>query len=262
MKSTPTNCPTIELSLPGAYAFTTLRDCADPDSPYDGFNACHYTGDAPGHIAGCRTAASIELGLASPDLLILPRQTHTADVAVVDRHSTETPLDNIDGIVTADSMIGIGISTADCVPLLMSDPEAGVIAAVHSGWRGTVKRIGANAVEAMTRLGASPEKIVCVLGPYIHTEAYEVGPELIDTFIKEFGSRAKLWRMVAGKPHLDLAFAVGLVLKDAGIMPENISDCGICSYSSYGRVFSARRLGIASGRTLTAARLQRSKASM
>lgn len=262
MRSTPTSCQIIDLRLPGATAFSTLRGCRDAGVPYDGFNACHYTGDDPEHIARCREAAAVKLGLSEAGLLLLPRQTHTPEVAVVDRHSVGDPLMDIDGLVTADPSIAIGINTADCVPILLSDPAAGVIAAIHSGWRGTVSRISARAVDLMAGLGADRSRIRAVFGPYIHPEAYEVGPELIDIFRQEFADDPDICILGPGRPHLDLGRAVRDTLLRAGIAPDHIADCGICSFSSYDRVFSARRLGVASGRTLTAARLARSNASI
>lgn len=262
MRSTPTSCPTIELRLPGALALTTLRGCSDPSLPYDGFNACHYTGDSPLHVASCREEMARALGLDDQRLLILPRQTHSARVEAADAACASLPLDGVDGLVTSDPSVAIGVSTADCVPILMSDPVAGVIAAVHSGWRGTVGHIAARAVEVMTALGASPARISCVLGPYIHREAYEVGPELIDIFTREFGPGLDYWPEGALRPHLDLGRAVTLTLTGCGIPESNISETEICSYTECDRVFSARRLGVASGRTLTVARLDRSKASI
>lgn len=171
---TPTNCPTTELRVEGAIAFSTRRCCSDPDSPYDGFNACDYTGGEPSQIAEFRAQATRRLGLADPSLLIMPRQTHTANVATVSRSDCGCLLPDIDALVTSDPDIAIGVSTADCVPLVMCDSSAGVLAVVHSGWRGTYAGIAAHAVEAMEVLGASVEDISVAFGPFIHMESYEV----------------------------------------------------------------------------------------
>lgn len=262
MRSIPTSCPTIDLPLVGAVAFSTLRGCSDPDSAYDGFNVCGYTGDDPVHIAACRRAAADKLGLESHELLILPRQTHTANVAVVDRSSACQPLTDVDAVVTADCSIAIGVNTADCVPIILCDPEAGVIGAVHSGWRGTFARIAARTIAVMVTLGASAENISAAIGPFIHVADYEVGRDLADRFVDEFGDIEGLVRNYDGRPHLDLDKAVTNTLTEAGINPDNICRAGRSSYSCYGDFYSARRLGVSSGRTLTAARLARSKASM
>lgn len=260
--SSPTGCPAIELTLPGAVAFSTLRGCSDAGLPYDGFNICGYTGDDPRHTASCRLAAAARLGLSDPSLLITPRQTHSLRVAIVDRSHAGLSPDETDALVTTDSGVAIGVSTADCVPVVMCDPEAAVIAAVHSGWRGTIGRICARAVDTMVSLGSRRERIWCALGPYIHVGSYEVGADLAGLFAAEFGSLDGLTVATPGKPHLDLGVAVRAVLRDAGIDPDHVTEAGICSYADYGRVFSARRLGVASGRTLTAARLPRLKASI
>lgn len=258
--SSPT--PKVDLTLPGATAFSTLRGESLPSEPYSGFNACHYTGDNQNKILRCRAEAAHTLGLADPVMLILPRQTHTTAVAVVDSSSAALPLEDIDALVTADPSIAIGVSTADCVPILLSDPEAGIIAAIHSGWRGTVGRISARAVEAMGRLGADPSRIHAAIGPHIRAGAYEVGQELTEIFDNEFGIERGIVVRGNNRSHIDLTRAVRVTLADCGIDSSRIADCGICSCESYDRVFSARRLGVASGRTLTAVRLSRSKASM
>lgn len=258
MTSTPTSSPTVEpLRAAGAVAFSTLRDCADPSGPYDGFSVCDYTGDAPAHIAACRDAVADMLGLDSAESLILPRQTHTANVAIVDRSDAGRPLTDIDAIVTADASVAIGVNTADCVPIVLSDKEAGVIAVVHSGWRGTVARIAANAVDRMTSLGAAPENIVAAMGPSICADCFEVGKEVAREFAQAFPDVDGVIVGGYAKPHVNLGAAIKATLRECGVKGCNIYVPSRCSRCECHRFFSARRLGVHSGRTLTVARLQR-----
>lgn len=256
MRLTLPSCPTLDLSLPGLTAFATERGPATDDDPYSAFNACGYTGDDPGHVSRCRREAALALGLSDPARLILPRQTHTANVAIVDAATDPQTLTDIDALVTADPSVAVGVSTADCVPLVLVDPVAGVCAAVHSGWRGTAGRIASRAVGAMASLGAEPGRIQVAMGPSICPECFEVGPEVADVFAVKFsGSDGIIRPGPGGKPHISLPRAITVALIEAGVRPESIAGPPACSRCAPRRFFSARIHGIRSGRTLTAARL-------
>ena len=230
-------------------AFSTQRDAADWSSPYSGFNVCHYTADKPAHIAECRRRMAAELNLPVENLII-PRQTHSANIAVVDSMPIDNAaLENIDGIVTSQSDIALCINTADCVPVILVDPESGIIGTVHSGWRGTVERISARAVEAMVRLGATPTNIIAAMGPSICPDCFEVGEEVALKFHQEFGHTTVIPR--TPRPHVDLPRAITLTLTDAGLQPTNIHLPPACSHCHPNTYFSARRQSPASGRTLT-----------
>lgn len=258
MISTPTSWPTVEpLKVEGAVAFSTLRGCEAPSGPYDGFSVCDYTDDAPAHVASCRDAVAGMMRLDSPELLLLPRQTHTANVAIVDRCDAGRRLPDIDALVTDDAAVAIGVNTADCVPVVLSDAVAGVIAVVHSGWRGTVARITANAIEKMTSLGATPENISAAMGPSICADCFEVGNEVVQAFEQAFTGVEGIVIGGYAKPHINLGAAIAATLRECGVKEENISLPAHCSRCESDRFFSARRLGIHSGRTLTVARLQR-----
>ena len=258
MISIPTSSLTVEpLKVEGAVAFSTLRGCEAPVNPYDGFSVCDYTGDDPAHVDSCRYTVADMLDLDSAELLILPRQTHTANVAIVERSDAGLPLPDIDALVTADTTIAIGVNTADCVPVVLSDPGVGVIAVVHSGWRGTVARITANAVEKMMTLGAKPVNIHAAMGPSICTDCFEVGNEVVQAFRQTFPDVGGIVTCGYAKPHISLGAAIAATLRECGVRNENISLPTHCSRCESDRFFSARRLGIHSGRTLTVARLQR-----
>lgn len=232
----------------GITAFSTLRGTNDVTNPYNGFNVCHYTGDDQSHIDTCRELLCKRLNI-SPDRLIIPRQTHSSHIAVIDSYDLP-PLDDTDGMVTNVKGLALCINTADCVPVLMADATAGIIAAVHSGWRGTVAGIAGKAVSGMVRMGAVPHRIKAVMGPSICTGCFEVGHEVAQIFNDTFPGIQTVDNSHL-KPHIDLSAAIRATLYDVGVEPENISGppaCSMCNHSDY---FSARRLGIKSGRTLS-----------
>lgn len=222
----------------GITAFSTLRNCTDRYNPYDGFNACSYTGDTPEHVAGCRA----ELPWPS----VMPRQTHSLDVFVAD-----TPGEpyGVDAVVSSRAGLALCVNTADCVPVVMADPVAKVIAAVHSGWKGTVGHIAALALREMQRLGAEPSRVLAAMGPCICADCFEVGEEVASAFREAGLGNAVIDRRP--RPHVDLPEAVAITLAGCGVSRERITmPCG-CSRCEPEKWFSARRLGVESGRTLT-----------
>lgn len=245
--------------MPGIIAFNTLRGCAHDDDPYSEVNLCDYTADDLAHVEACRNALCAALGI-SPDRLVMPRQTHTCNVAVVDDALMALPhsermarLQAVDALVTRLGGVCIGVNTADCVNISLADAEAGVLGVAHAGWRGTVGRIAARTVEAMERLGADRSRIVAVMGASICQDCFEVGDEVLDQFVAQGFSADAISRRNAatGKAHIHLQEANRLVLFKAGLKPENITWNGECSRCHPHKYFSARRLGINSGRTFT-----------
>lgn len=244
-------------------AFSTLRGRAQGGKPYSQVNLCDYVGDDALRVLDARITLSMQLGVELDDL-IMPRQTHSCRVAVIDERfrtldidKQEAALEGIDALVTRLQGIVIGVNTADCVPLVLVDGQAGVIAVAHAGWRGTVGRIAKAVVEEMCRQGASADRIQAAMGPSICQECFEVGDEVVDAFKK---ARFNLDDMVVrnaaiGKAHIDLRAANSAVLVAAGVPVGNIVKSQHCSRCEYDRFFSARRLGINSGRTFTGVRL-------
>lgn len=246
------NLTRIDIQLPeGAKAFSTLRDTDTPENPYSGFSICHYTGDSGSHIEECRDRLCLELGV-SREALIVPRQTHSANVAVIDRIPTDIMrLNDTDALVTKLHGVVLCINTADCVPVVFYDPVHGVIGAAHSGWRGTVARISVATVEAMCKEGAEPAYIYAAMGPSICVECFEVGEEVAQEFRDNFQDE-KITTHHSPRPHIDLPRAIAVSLIKAGIPARQIAYPTECSRCSPDRLFSARHQGVASGRTLTA----------
>lgn len=179
------------------------------------------------------------------DSLALTSQTHTAHVAEAGaelrrRGRTVLP-EGTDGVFTAAAGLGLVCFTADCVPILLAEPAHGLIAAVHSGWRGTVERIAAEAVHKMCSNGAKKEQIIAAIGPSIGPCCFEIGSEVKAAFDRAFGA-AYLCRPSAREGHFfaDLWEANRLILEDAGLLPQNVHLAGICTCCEHDLYFSHR----------------------
>lgn len=234
-------------------AFSTERHCTDAAAPYDGFNVTHYCGDDAGHVSACRQQLCKELGIADCHLFV-PRQVHGVHVEEVTEQNIGGTFEATDALMTQMAGICIGVSTADCVPLLFHDRRTGAIAAAHAGWRGTVARIGVLTLRAMSNAyGTRSEDVRCVVGPSIGPEAFEVGEEVYDAFAEAgFPMNEIAFRHPeTQKWHIDLWHANVWQLIQEGIPVQSIHISGLCTYSNPSRFFSARRLGINSGRMFT-----------
>lgn len=242
----------------GARAFSTKR--GEGSGNYGGFNITHYCGDTAEHVAECRKTLCRELGIKD-NRLILPRQTHSCKTIVIDKNflalTTEEQkekLEGIDAIVTDIPQTCIGVSTADCIPVLLYDFRKNAVAAIHAGWRGTVARIAEKCIEVMIKhYGSDPADIKAIIAPGISMDAFEIGDEVYERFAEcgfPMEKIAARYPTATGgtKWHIDLWEANRLQLLGKGMRQENIHIAGICTYSLHSEFFSARRLGIESGR--------------
>ncbi len=243
----------------GVEAFSTTRGKVDGRNPYSGVNLCDYVGDDALRVLNDRIELAMQLGVELDDL-VMPRQVHSCRVAVIDEafrsldiDKQEGALEGVDALVTTLSGVVIGVNTADCVPIVLADGEAGVIAVAHAGWRGTAGRIVKPVIDEMYRHGASAERIQVAMGPSICLDCFEVGDEVVSAFEQAgFDLDAIVKRNAAtGKAHIDLRVANRDVLIAAGVTAANIVTSQHCSRCEHDRFFSARRLGSASGRTFT-----------
>jgi len=173
-------------------AFSTEREGGYSLGAYGEFNVNPFCGDQPDHVQRNKQLLCEALRLQAPERLLLPHQVHgTAVYAVAASffsHNAEAQsrlLDGVDAVMTNQKGICVGVSTADCVPLLIYDPEHATVCAVHSGWRGTVAHIAVRAINAMTaRYGSRPSQLRVVIGPAISQAAFEVGDEVYDAFAR------------------------------------------------------------------------------
>ena len=233
-------------------AFSTKR--GEPYGSYGEFNITHYCGDAEEHVKHCRVELCNNLEIGD-DALILPRQTHESNILNVDKSFLSQcgevrtqKLYGIDAIVTILPRVCIGVSTADCVPVLLYDEDKGVVAAIHAGWRGTVQRIVEKTINYMTtEFSTLPVNIEAVIAPSISVDAFEIGDEVYEKFNAEGFDMDKIATR-RDKWHIDLWEANRIQLINCGVDLENIHLSGICTYTNHQEFFSARRLGINSGR--------------
>ena len=195
--------------------------------------------DAPEKVAENRTRMAAALGV-TPDRLLTAYQIHSPDVVVADEPWTHENRPRADAIVTRIPQLAIGVSTADCGPLLFADSEAGVIGAAHAGWKGALTGIVESTVGAMESLGADRTNIVAAIGPLIRQHSYEVGNEFVERFIESDAENSLFFVPATREGHamFDLAGFIRSRLENAGVLI--IDDTGIDTYSDP-RFFSYRR---------------------
>ena len=199
-----------------------------------------------------------------PYPVIQGHQVHGSKVAIIDRPGlTREELEGFDAFITNLPGISIGVRTADCVPILLSDPENHVIAAVHSGWKGTVLKVSLVTVERMREcFGTWPEHLHAVIGPCIGSKSFQVGEEVVGQFRDAGFPMPSIWSFqgpgdgspMSGGHHIDLPLANKWILQECGIPDENIQVCDIDTYRDPS-FFSARREGVQCGRNINAIRM-------
>jgi YfiH family protein len=196
--------------------------------------------DDAGHVAENRARMAAALDVA-PNCLLTAYQIHSPHVVVAEAPWPIESRPRADAIVTRTGGLAIGVSTADCGPILLADPVARVIGAAHAGWRGALAGVAEAAVAAMERLGAERSQIRAALGPMIRQDNYEVGPDLMARFASEDSGSERFFRPAARDGHalFDLGGYIAARLERAGV--RQIEDLGLCTYAEPARFFSFRR---------------------
>ena len=201
-------------------------------------NLSYTRGDDPAHVDENYRRMAAAIGV-KPEHMVCTHQTHTTNVRIVTREDAgkgvtrEKDYTDVDGLITNVPGICLVTFYADCVPLLFLDPVKKVVASSHSGWRGTVNRMGQVTVEKMQKeFGCDPKNILACVGPSICQECYEVSEDVIDQFKEAF--EEKYWDVLFyekpdGKYQLNLWEANRRIFLDAGIKEERISMPGICT---------------------------------
>ncbi|MGE9693386.1 peptidoglycan editing factor PgeF [Streptomyces sp. NRRL F-5630] len=198
----------------GAHFAFTDRWGGVSAAPYEELNLGGAVGDAPEAVHANRALAAKDLGL-DPAHVVWMNQVHGREVAVVDAPWGDKPVPAVDAVVTARRGLALAVLTADCVPVLLADPVAGVVGAAHAGRPGLVAGVVPAAVEAMRDLGAEPARIVARTGPAICGACYEV-PEAMRAEVAALAPRAYAetsW----GTPALDIAAGVLAQLDALGV---------------------------------------------
>jgi polyphenol oxidase len=203
-----------------------------------GLNVGYGSGDDQDAIAENRRRA-VDAVMPAAQLATV-HQFHSPTVVYVDRAWPQDDRPHADGMVTDRPGILLGVLTADCAPVLFADPDAGVIGAAHSGWRGAFGGINEATVDAMEGFGARRDRIAAVVGPSVSQASYEVDHGFRDRFLEQGQANEQFFgKGPAGKPHFDLPGYILHRLGKAGI--GNATALGLDTYSDADRFYSYRR---------------------
>lgn len=224
------------LPVPAAGLFTTRAGGISPP-PWDALNLALHVQDDPSRVRANRVALAGAAGLV-PGRLVWAEQVHGAGVAVVDRApGRDADVPGVDALVTATPGLGLLVLAADCLPVLLADPQAGVVAAAHAGRAGLATGVLQETLRAMQQLGARPDRVHAVLGPAVCGRCYEVPAALAeDVGARVPGSRATTRQ---GTPALDLSAGARAVLQGCGVQVSAVGGCTL----EQARFFSYRRDG-------------------
>lgn len=253
-------------------AFSTTRHGGVSEGNYASLNINEYCGDSKANTDANRLLLANELGIDA-NHIIMPHQTHGVESRIIGEEFATLPdgvkkmlLEGVDAVMTNIPGMCIGVSTADCIPVLLYDEEHHAAAAIHAGWRGTQARIVHKAVQEMRMAyQTDPTKLKAVVGPGISLDNFEVGEEVYADFeqaafdmstiaeerIKRNLNADDPAKAFERKWHINLPLANIQMLTHNGVDEANIINTGICTFDNADNYFSARRLGIESGRIYT-----------
>lgn len=253
-------------------AFSTTRHGGVSEGNYASLNINEYCGDSKANTDANRLLLANELGIDA-NHIIMPHQTHGVESRIIGEEFATLPdgvkkmlLEGVDAVMTNIPGMCIGVSTADCIPVLLYDEEHHAVAAIHAGWRGTQARIVHKAVQEMRMAyQTNPAKLKAVIGPGISLDNFEVGDEVYAAFeqaafdmsaiaeerIKRNPNADDPAKAFERKWHINLPLANIQMLTHNGVDEANILNTGICTFDNADNYFSARRLGIESGRIYT-----------
>jgi len=228
------------LSLPGIRHGFFTRQGGVSGGLYASLNGGLGSQDSADNVTENRARMAIALG-APPDRLLTAYQIHSPLAVVADEPWSADARPRADAIVTRTPQLAIGVTTADCGPILLADPVARVIGAAHAGWRGALTGVIEAAVAAMERLGAKRRRIHAALGPMIRQDNYEVGADLIARFNAEDSASGHFFAQGRREGHaqFDLAGYIRTRLDRAGVV--EIEDLALCTYRDPAQFFSFRR---------------------
>jgi len=202
----------------------------------------------PGRLSAVLAASCPGAREGTP--IVTARQIHS-DRSLLVRCGASGVAGEGDALLTDAQGIALGVATADCLPLAAIDPDAGVLAVVHAGWRGTLSGVLGKAIEAMTeQLGAVPGRIRIGTGAAVGACCYEVGPEVVEAFTdRRFDHASRIFRRPGnGSIHLDLIEANRLQALEAGVRGDHYAALGLCTVCRPDACHSYRRDGAGAGR--------------
>jgi polyphenol oxidase len=226
-------------AIPGLrHAFFT-REGGVSDGFYGSLNGGLGSNDDPANVAENRRRMAEQMGVATSHF-VSPWQIHSPDAVVASAPWDVASRPRADAIVTRTEGLAIGVTAADCGPILLVDPHARVIGAAHAGWKGALTGILESAVDSMEKLGAERTGIVAAIGPLIRQHSYEVGGEFVERFIEADADNSLFFipSARAGHAMFDLAGFIRMRLENAGVLM--IDDIGVDTYADE-RFYSYRR---------------------
>lgn len=219
---------------------------------YSSMNLSYSRKDRPEHVLENyrRMAKALEVDM---EKMVVSWQTHTTNVRLVTEEDfgkgvlRDRDYQDVDGLITNIPGVTLVTFYADCVPLYILDPVHKAIGLSHSGWRGTVKRMGEKTLKAMNHaFGTNPGDVIACIGPSICKDCFEVGEEVVEEFRQAFSARhwAELFEpgRKAGKYQLDLWRANQIVFTEAGVDPDKIHTTNICTKCNPEHLFSHRAM--------------------
>lgn len=188
------------------------------------------------------------------DNVWMPKQVHGTAIVEATDILSQGPDTEADAVICTTPEQWIGVRTADCVPVLVYDPSKRVVAAIHAGWRGTVKHIVRLTIEKMQKeYHCQASGLYAMIGPSISPEAFEVGEEVAEEFSK--AGRSECIISIYRKPHIDLWQSNVMDLLEAGLELNHIDCTPLCTQQNADILYSARKEGIHTGRIVTAIKL-------
>lgn len=214
---------------------------------YSSMNLCYNCDDDKENVSANFKLAANSMGM-NYDRLVLSKQVHETEIAEITAADCgngilyENKFRSADGLITAEHGIGLITLYADCVPLIFLDKKQGIIATSHSGWKGTVGRIAEKTVRKMTdKYNSKCEDILCAVGPSIQECHFEVGDDVAERFINEFGADTAV--KYGNRYHVNMQRAILKQLAENGIKDENTAVSGMCTYCMSDTFFSHRKTG-------------------
>src|SRR5882757_7032768 len=225
-------------AIPGLRHAFFSREGGVSEGIYAGLNGGLGSNDVAANVAENRLRMARQMAIA-PDHFLSVHQVHSPDV-VVATGPWQGDKPRADALVTRTEGIALGVTAADCGPILFVDPAARVIGAAHAGWKGALTGVLESTVDAMERLGAERGGIVAAIGPLIRQPSYEVGPEFVERFLDADAENGMFFLPGEREGHamFDLAGFIRMRLENAGVLM--IDDVGIDTYSDE-RFYSYRR---------------------
>ena len=233
------------------HAFFTRRG-GSSKTPYD---SLHFgsTGHDPGALAANVHAAAGALGVLVEHLYVVT-QVHGRDATALrgDESREEVLSRKADVVLSRAGGVACGVKVADCVPVLVADRESGAVAAIHSGWQGTVANVVEAGITALRREAGQRGQLLAAIGPHIELCCFEVGDDVADKLATCVPTTDVIDRSRGPRPYVDLRKIVRAQLLALGLENESIDDVSGCTKCDAERFFSFRRDGEASGRLLSA----------